>query len=171
MQEQDSSYTLNDTVGKAGIEQVMELQLQGKKGSETIYVDNLGKIIETTDVVESQSGNNLYLSIDSDLQMAIYSILEQKIAGIIALKMRNVMNYDASSVSSAGNLIIPIDDVYYALFNNSVIDITHFTSDNADVTEREVYQIFLNKQQNVLNEIKDELQNKKTPYDQLSKRV
>lgn len=169
LQEQDSSYTLNDTVGKAGIEQVMELQLQGKKGSETIYVDNLGKIIETTDVVESQSGNNLYLSIDSDLQMAIYSILEQKIAGIIALKMRNVMNYDASSVSSAGNLIIPIDDVYYALFNNSVIDITHFTSDNADVTEREVYQIFLNKQQNVLNEIKDELQNKKTPYDQLSK--
>lgn len=169
LQEQDDSYTINDTVGKNGIEQVMELELQGKKGSETIYVDNLGKVIETTDVVESQAGNNLYLSIDKDLQVAIYNILEQKIAGIIVSKMRNVMNYDASTVSSASNLIIPIDDVYYALFNNNVIDISHFTDENADRTEKDVYQIFLTKQKNVLENIREELSTLKTPYNQLTK--
>ena len=54
-------------VGKNGIEQVMELELQGKKGSETIYVDNLGNVLDTTDVVEPQAGSNVYLSIDNDL--------------------------------------------------------------------------------------------------------
>ena len=33
LHEQDKSYNRSDVVGKAGIEQVMELQLQGKKGS------------------------------------------------------------------------------------------------------------------------------------------
>ncbi len=42
LSEQDDSYTINDIVGKGGIEQVMELELQGTKGSQTIYVDNVG---------------------------------------------------------------------------------------------------------------------------------
>ena len=36
-----------------------------------------------------------------------------------------VKNYDASSVSQVGNLIITIDDDTKSLFNNSVIDITY----------------------------------------------
>lgn len=166
---QDDSYTMNDTVGKSGIEQVMELELQGQKGSETIFVDNLGKVIETTDYVEPQAGNDLYLTIDKNLQVATYNILEQKLAGIIISKMRNVMNYDSSSVSSASNIIIPIDDVYFALFNNNVIDIQHFTHPNADETERAVYHIFVEKQEQVLQTLKEELLTTKTPYNKLSK--
>lgn len=166
---QDDSYTMNDTVGKSGIEQVMELELQGQKGSETIFVDNLGKVIETTDYVEPQAGNDLYLTIDKNLQVATYNILEQKLAGILISKMRNVMNYDSSSVSSASNIIIPIDDVYFALFNNNVIDIQHFTHPNADETERAVYHIFVEKQEQVLQTLKEELLTTKTPYNKLSK--
>lgn len=166
---QDKSYTMNDTVGKGGIEQVMELELQGTKGSETIYVDNLGRVIQTTDVVEPQAGNDVYLSIDADLQVAVYNIIEQKLAGIIVSKMRNVMNYDPSTASSASNIIIPIDDVYYALFNNSVIDTEHFTNENAQDTEKEVYQLFLTKQSDVLATIEEELLSKKTPYNKLTK--
>ena len=112
LSEQNENYTIHDTVGKGGIEQVMELELQGIKGSETIYVDNLGKVIETTDVVESQVGKDVYLTLDKDLQMAIYNILEQKIAGIIVSKTRNIYNYDPLTASSRQNIIIPIDDVY-----------------------------------------------------------
>lgn len=166
---QDDSYTMNDTVGKSGIEQVMELELQGKKGAETIYVDNLGKVIDTTDYVEPQAGHDLYLTIDKNLQVAVYNILEQKIAGIIISKMRNVMNYDASTASSASKIIIPIDDVYFALFNNNVIDIQHFTHPNAGDTEKAVYQIFVDKQAQVLETLKEELLTKKTPYNKLSK--
>ncbi|MDE7321121.1 MAG: penicillin-binding protein [Lachnospiraceae bacterium] len=166
---QDESYTMNDTVGKGGIEQVMELKLQGKKGSETIYVDNLGKVIETTDIVEPQAGNDVYLTLDKDLQVAIYNILEQKIAGIIVSKTRNMFNYDPTTSSSRQNIIIPIDDVYFALINNNIIDINHFNDENAYDTEKEVYQIFLEKQQSVLASLEDELITLKTPYNELTK--
>ena len=70
LQKQDSSYTQSDIVGKAGIEQTMETTLQGKKGSETVYVDSLGKVIETSDRKEPVAGYDVYLSIDKDLQEA-----------------------------------------------------------------------------------------------------
>lgn len=167
--EQDDSYTMNDTVGKGGIEQVMELELQGKKGSETIYVDNLGKVIDITDIVEAQAGNDVYLTLDKDLQVAIYNILEQKLAGIIVSKTRNIYNYDPLKAASRQDIIIPIDDVYFALIDNNVIDINHFTEENAYETEREVHQIFLEKQASVLASIAEELSTTKTPYDKLTK--
>lgn len=169
LSEQNDSYTMNDTVGKGGIEQVMELELQGKKGSETIFVDNLGKVIDTTDIVEPQAGNDVYLTIDKDLQVAVYNILEQKLAGILVSKIRNTYNYDPLTSASRQDIIIPIDDVYFALINNNVIDINHFTDENAYDTEREVYQIFVNKQASVLAGIEEELSVKMTPYNQLSK--
>lgn len=169
LSEQDDSYTMNDTVGKGGIEQVMELELQGKKGSETIYVDNMGKVINTTDHVDAQAGNDVYLTLDKDLQVAIYNILEQKIAGIIVEKTRNIYNYDPLKSASRQDIIIPIDNVYFALFDNNVIDINHFTDENAYDTEREVQQIFLEKQRSVLMTLQEELSVTKTPYDQLTK--
>ncbi len=167
--EQDSTYTMNDIVGKGGIEQVMEIDLQGQKGSQTIYVDNMGKVIDTTDIVESQAGHDVYLTIDKDLQVAIYNILEQKLAGILVSKIRNIYNYDPLTSSSRQNIIIPIDDVYYALFNNNVIDINHFSDANAYDTEREVLQIFNDKKARVLASIEAELLETKTPYDKLTK--
>ena len=169
LSQSDASYTMNDTIGKSGIEQVKELELQGKKGSETIYVDNMGKVIETTDVIDPQAGNDLYLTIDSDLQIAIYNILEQKIAGIVVSKLANVKNYNPASESSASNIKIPMDDVYYALVNNNVIDLSHFTSDTAGDTELEVNSIFNTKHDAVTATLKDEMLSKKTPYNQLSK--
>lgn len=169
LSEQNDSYTMNDIVGKGGIEQVMELDLQGQKGSQTIYVDNMGKVIDTTDIVESQAGHDVYLTIDKDLQVAVYNILEQKLAGILVSKIRNIYNYDPLTSSSRQNIIIPIDDVYYALFNNNVIDIGHFSDENAYDTEKEVLQIFNDKKARVLTSIEAELLEIKTPYDKLTK--
>ncbi len=169
LSEQDDSYTMNDTVGKGGIEQVMELQLQGRKGSETIYVDNLGKVIDITDIVEAQAGNDVYLTLDKDLQVAIYNILEQKLAGIVVSKTRNIYNYDPLKSASRQDIIIPIDDVYFALIDNNVIDIDHFTDEGAYDTEREIHQIFLEKQADVLASIEAELTATKTPYNELTK--
>lgn len=65
---EDSNYDSNDTVGKLGIEKSMESYLQGVKGSETIFVDNVGKVTDTANYVEPVAGNNIYLTIDKDLQ-------------------------------------------------------------------------------------------------------
>ena len=122
-QKKDDSYDSNDIVGKAGIEQYMESELQGKKGSRTLYVNNVGKILEEADVKAPSVGNDVYLTIDLDLQKSVYQLLEQKLAGILVSKIRNVKEYTVSATSKADDIIIPIDDVYFSLFNNNVIDI------------------------------------------------
>ena len=80
LQEEDSSYTATDIVGKSGLEQIMETTLQGDKGYEEIYVDNMGRTQEVISRTEPQAGNDLYLTIDMNLQAAAYQILEQYIA-------------------------------------------------------------------------------------------
>ena len=163
-----SDYTLTDMVGKAGIEQTMETYLQGVKGSETVYVNNLGKVIESKNLVEPIAGNDLYLTIDHDLQVATYNILEQKLAGILLSKIVNVKNYEPPENASASQLKIPIDDVYFALFNNNVIDIHHFTASDAGENELAIQAAFEEKQMEVFEKLTTELLEKRTPYIKLS---
>lgn len=161
-------YSLTDMVGKAGIEQTMETYLQGVKGSETVYVNNLGKVIETKNYVEPIAGNDLYLTIDHDLQVATYNILEQKLAGILLSKIINVKNYNPPENINTSKLMIPIDDVYFALFNNNVIDIHHFDNKDAGENEIAIQEAFLEKQAEVFEKLKVELTEKRTPYKKLS---
>lgn len=160
-------YTLNDIVGKTGIEATMELELQGEKGSEQVFVDNVGKVIEVSERTEPVAGNDIYLTIDHDLQVACYNILEQNIAGILLAKIQNIKEYKPSENSSGGDIIIPIYDVYYTLFNNNVIDISHFENENAGETEKKVYSAYTAYKQDVFNTLTEEIKNKQTPYKKL----
>lgn len=153
----DENYSLTDVIGKSGIEQVMDKQLQGNKGTETVYVDSVGRVIETTDRTEPTAGNDVYLSIEKDLQEAVYDLLEQEIAGIVYSKIENIKEYNASSGSSASDVRIPIYDVYYALINNNVIDMRHFDKEDASATEQAVYQAFMVKQQEVIQDVASQL--------------
>ena len=147
LSEGNDNYSLNDVVGKAGIEQVMDATLQGSKGYEKLYVDHLGKAIEVIDREEPAAGNDVYLSIDKNLQIAAYDLLEQEIAGIVY-----------SNIENAGSeMRIPITDVYFALINNNIIDIDHFTDADASENESAVYQIFESRQQSVFSSIRNEL--------------
>ena len=75
LSETDDSYTLNDVVGKLGIEQYMDSDLKGEKGHEKLYVDYLGKAVKVIEHEEPQRrGNDVYLSIDKDLQIAVYKL-------------------------------------------------------------------------------------------------
>ena len=143
----------------------METYLQGEKGSEIIYVDNLQREIYSEGRVESVAGGNVYLTLDADLQEAIYNILEESIAGILLDKIRNVKEFH--STGRASDIIIPIDDVYFALFNNNVIDMDHLASEEAGEYEKEVYQAFLSWRERVLAWLQQELYADRTPYDQL----
>lgn len=160
-------YTINDVVGKSGIEANMETILQGIKGSENVSVDNTGKVISIQERTEPQAGEDVYLTIDSKLQIAAYNILEQKIAGILVDKIVNTKEYIAASNSTSSDIKIPIYDVYFAVINNSIIDITTFEDENVGETEQEVHNIYLDYKQSVYDKIVEELLNTKTPYNQL----
>ena len=147
LSETDDSYTTNDVVGKGGIEQYMDSYLKGEKGYEKLYVDYLGKAIEVIDRKESKAGNNLYLSLDSDLQIAVYNLLEQEIAGIVYSNIDN----------PSSDIPIPITDVYFALINNNVIDLSHFDSTDASTAEQSVSAIFSARQDVVKSQLREQL--------------
>lgn len=143
---ESEEYTLNDVVGKSGIEQVMDTYLQGRKGYEKLYVDYLGKTIEIIEREEPAAGNDVYLSIDADLTIAAYDLLEQEVAGIV---YSNIENYRS-------DIPIPITDVYFALINNNVIDITEFTNEDAGTYEKAVHAAFLARQAEVMSQMENE---------------
>lgn len=168
LQEQDSKYDLNDTVGKSGIEYSMESSLQGTKGSEDVVVDNMGKVIKTSNRIEPNAGNDIYLTIDKDLQIAVYNIIESKLASILLTKIRNIKEYIPKENPSSSDIVIPIDDVYFALINNNIIDTVHFAEADAKETEQAVYAGFIEKKETVMEVLREELFDKKTPYNELS---
>ena len=146
LKKQNSKYKSSAVIGKAGIEQYMELELQGTDGQETVTVDNLGKVlkIDSDTTVEPQAGNDVYLSVDADWQAAIYQILKQRVAGILLNKMRLLKSSTYEAEQDASKIVIPIYDVYNALISNSVIDIDKFSDENASDTEK-IYTPNFNK--------------------------
>ena len=152
-------YDKTDTVGKAGIEKTLDATLKGKKGEVKVYVNNVGKVIDTVQGTSPETGNDLYLSIDADLQVAAYNILEQELAGIILSKMRNTLNYDRTEVKDGSDVIIPVGDVYNAFLANDILDMNHFGDEDAKTTEKEVYQAFSKKKKKVMDKVSEVLSN------------
>ena len=128
LRKQNPDYSNDAIIGKAGIEQYMELQLQGKDGQETVTVDNLGQVlkIDNDTRVEPVAGNDTYLTIDSSWQSAIYQILKQRVAGVLLTRIENTKKFDFEGVKDASQISVPIYDVYNALVANSVINIEKF---------------------------------------------
>jgi len=171
LQAENSKYTSTSIVGKSGIEKVMETTLQGSDGQQTVYVDNLGRVLEVDEnsVIQAQAGNDVYLTIDKDLQEAAYQILEQRIAGILESVIVDQKEFDTSTVTDTANIRIPVYDVYNALIDNSVIDTTHFTASDASPNEVLLEQAYEQKQSEVFAWISDQLTgDSPLPYNQLS---
>lgn len=168
LSEENDSYDATDIVGKTGLESVLETTLQGDRGSEVLYVDNVGRTLEVESRIEPQAGSDVYLTIDLDLQKAAYQILEQYIAGIVWSKIIDAEEFDADAVESADQLLIPVYDVYYALFENNVLDVGHLKADDATENEKAVYNAFLIKASEIFATLKDQLlTNDPIPYKDL----
>ncbi|MDF2541984.1 MAG: hypothetical protein K0S47_1702 [Herbinix sp.] len=148
----NENYNSSDIIGKTGLEKEYEEYLSGTKGSEIVTVNNFGKVVEVVDRTEPTAGNDLYLTIDSDLQKAAYHILEKKIAGILIGKLRPDMNY-GSKGESAADILTPIYEVYNALINNNIIDIHRFSDPDSSDLEHQVYQKFQSQMQTIFAQL------------------
>lgn len=157
LKEKDSSYDSTDIVGKVGLEQVMETELQGRKGSETIFVDNLGRMLSVDSVRQPQAGDSIYLTIDADLQKACYQILEEYIAGIVWANIIDTESIDTEYITSSDQVRIPVYDVYYSLFENNVLSVSHLSKAGASANEKTVYQEFQKKASSIFAELKSEM--------------
>jgi penicillin-binding protein 2 len=144
-------YNATDVIGKTGLEQKFEEELAGIKGTETVSVNTAGKVVDIIDRKEPIAGNDLYLTIDSDLQRNSYHILEKKIAGILLDKIVPDMNY-GSKGESATEIKIPIMRLL-CLINNNVIDIDHFEDKKAQTIEKNTYKLYNNTLKDVYQQL------------------
>lgn len=174
LREENEEYSSTSIIGKSGIEKVMETTLQGSDGQEIVHVDILGKVLEIDEDsrIEPKAGNDVYLTIDKELQIATYKILEQRLAGILLSVIIDAKEFDKTGIEDASAIKIPIYDVYNALIDNSIIDTSHFTDENASGTEKALQAAFDQKQAEIFALIQQELTgNSPTAYKDLSKEM
>lgn len=72
-------YSLNDYIGKIGVEKAYESDLRGKDGEMTVYLDSTGKVISTEVTTDPTPGKSVYLTIDANLQRAVQDSLAMHI--------------------------------------------------------------------------------------------
>jgi penicillin-binding protein 2 len=88
----DKRYKPGDIIGQDGVEAVYDEYLRGRDGYRKVVVDSRGHIQTEVERVEPQSGQDLVLTIDSDLQLAAEDQLRKSPQGrgvIIALDPNN----------------------------------------------------------------------------------
>ncbi len=89
----DLGYDKTDVVGQVGIEQSMEQELRGKKGSEIVEVDNLGRRVHTITQEDQVQGNNIFLTVDLDFQRDTYKSIERRLSNALIERLKGGSKY------------------------------------------------------------------------------
>ena len=79
----DKGYSMNDLVGKDGVEKAFESYLRGMDGRRLITTDENGKITGELYTREPQPGGTVALTLDIDLQADVEAALAETISGMI----------------------------------------------------------------------------------------
>ncbi len=72
---QEKGFRPGDIIGKGGVEQYYDANLRGRNGYRKVIVDSRGRIQSEIESVPPQAGQDLYLTIDLELQRAAESEL------------------------------------------------------------------------------------------------
>ncbi|MBS0359126.1 MAG: penicillin-binding protein 2, partial [Proteobacteria bacterium] len=84
-QAEKNNYTANDFIGKSGIEKFYEKILRGKMGSEQVEMDASGRSVRTYHGTSPVPGNNIYLTIDSELSKVAMEALGTDKGSLVAI--------------------------------------------------------------------------------------
>lgn len=82
----DAYLSLGDTVGKQGLEYVLEQRLRGRKGKYSVEVDVLGRSLGKILDEEPQNGENVQLCLDAELQRKIAGVLGDWTGSVVVME-------------------------------------------------------------------------------------
>ncbi|MFI3230427.1 MAG: penicillin-binding transpeptidase domain-containing protein [bacterium] len=124
------NYTANDLIGKDGIEKAFESTLKGTDGTSYYEVDNLGrKISESTDLSEpSISGNDVFLTLDANLNEVVYDAIEVTLKDTIINRLSG-RNYAGPNYTTK--------DIYISMVKANTLNMKQIL--NSDSVESHVY--------------------------------
>jgi len=78
-------YAMGDLIGQTGLEKEWEKYLRGQNGFVRVEVDAMGNRKKELGIYESKPGNDLYLTIDLDLQQAAQQALGEHKGAVVAI--------------------------------------------------------------------------------------
>ncbi len=88
-QKKSAGYRLGDVIGKMGVESAYESLLRGEWGGLKLQVDGAGRIMSLLGEKAAQSGQDLTLTIDAQVQKAAETALGERKGAIVALDPNN----------------------------------------------------------------------------------
>lgn len=84
----DKSYSPDDLIGKKGIEKQYDKNLKGIDGNIMLEVDAKGRAIDIVDEIKPTKGDDIYLSIDKDLQQKMTEYMAGTSSTFIAMDVK-----------------------------------------------------------------------------------
>ena len=76
-------------IGKLGIERFYQNILAGESGFEKLETDAFGEVIRTLETKEPRRGDDIYLTIDLNLQKFVYKKMKNKEGSVIVMNPNN----------------------------------------------------------------------------------
>ncbi|HZT05655.1 MAG TPA: penicillin-binding protein 2 [Chloroflexota bacterium] len=119
-------YQIDERVGATGVEQSYEADLHGHPGARLVEVDVSGRPIREVQEQAAEPGHRVILSIDADLQRAVYDVMKKKVgedSSGVAIVMDPRNGEILAMVSIPG-----FDNNLFAMPNNDQ-EINHLLSD------------------------------------------
>ena len=130
----DKGYEKDDIIGQVGVESEMELQLRGEKGNKLIEVDNVGRTVFTLETKEATAGNDVYLTLDADLQVAAYNALEKRLSEGIIARLQGA----AKTTPLTGR------EILISMAKNNQLDLKEMSAASEETAQRGLYQKVVN---------------------------
>lgn len=98
-----------DVIGKAGIESIFESNLRGKHGSNIIKVDNSGSKQQDIMQINPVPGDNVYLTIDKDLQKVTERALNDVMLGLQRTGNGHGTGLDTSNATRGAAVVLDVN--------------------------------------------------------------
>ncbi|MBQ4067374.1 MAG: hypothetical protein IJD22_07010 [Clostridia bacterium] len=139
----EKGYKLNAIVGTSGVEEAFEDYLHGEDGTLTIVEDEYGNVVDTYVSKEPKPGQDVYLTIDIDLQIAAEDALKANIELIVAngeADDRDLSGEDANA--GALSAIEKDTGAVLALASYPTYNLATFNEDYATLREDENSPLF-----------------------------
>ena len=127
--EEHPDYSLNDQIGKIGLELQYESLLRGQPGQEQIEVDFSGKTQSLLATKPAQSGQGLVLHIDEELQKKVYQSLEKALNQLGSKKRAAAVAMDPQNGGILALVSLPSFDNNLFAQGISQIDLALLKSD------------------------------------------
>lgn len=140
---ENRDYSINDVIGKDGIEKAYETDLRGTDGSQYIEVDSSGRRITTVENegVNPTPGNNVYLTIDANLQKTAYDALEDALTSV---QISRLSGSDFSYSSS---------DVFKSMIESDNIRIKNILNSEDGTTQGTIKNYILSQDKSAANDM------------------